>query len=68
MYKLDHQNDKAIAAFNKYLALNKGKDAAGQKRVEDEIGALCGTVPTEKKPKDKTPPKRTSSPGRGGRC
>jgi len=64
MYKQDHQNDKAIAAFNKYLALNKGKDAGGQKRVEDEIGALGGTpVPhaSDKKPaksaKKPTPPK-----------
>jgi tetratricopeptide (TPR) repeat protein len=50
MYKQDHQNDKAIAAFNKYLALNKGKDASGQKRVEDEIGTLGGTPATDKKP------------------
>jgi tetratricopeptide (TPR) repeat protein len=51
MYKLDHQNDKAIEAFHKYLALNKGKDAGGQKRVEDEIGSLGGTVPSDDKPK-----------------
>lgn len=44
MYKQDHQNDKAIAAFNKYLELNHGKDASGQKRIEDEIGALGGSV------------------------
>jgi tetratricopeptide (TPR) repeat protein len=43
MYKQDHQNDKAIAAFQKYLDLNKGKDPAGQKRIEDEIGSLGGT-------------------------
>lgn len=58
MYKLDHQNDKAIDAFNKYLALNKGKDPAGQKRVEDEIGALGGTPATDKKPKPRAPPKK----------
>jgi tetratricopeptide (TPR) repeat protein len=50
MYKQDHQTDKAVAAFNKYLELNKGKDAGGQKRVEDEIGAMGGTATTDKKP------------------
>ena len=55
MYKQDHQNDKAIVAFNKYLELNKGKDAGGQKRIEDEIGALGGTVSSDKKPTGKKP-------------
>jgi tetratricopeptide (TPR) repeat protein len=56
MYKQDHQNDKAIAAFNKYLALNKGKDSNGQKRIEDEIGAMGGSVPDDKADKaDKKP-------------
>jgi tetratricopeptide (TPR) repeat protein len=59
MYKQDHQNDKAIAAFGKYLELNKGKDAGGQKRVEDEIGALGGSVPGDKKPK--APAKKPAS-------
>lgn len=58
MYKQDHQNDKAIAAFNRYLELNKGKDASGQKRIEDEIGALGGTPATEKKPAGKAPAKK----------
>jgi tetratricopeptide (TPR) repeat protein len=60
MYKQDHQNDKAIAAFNKYLELNKGKDAGGQKRIEDEIGGLGGTPVTEagKKPGGKPPAKK----------
>jgi tetratricopeptide (TPR) repeat protein len=44
MYKEDHQNDKAIAAFQKYLDLNKGKDKAGAQRAEDEIGAMGGDV------------------------
>jgi Flp pilus assembly protein TadD len=59
MYKQDHQNDKAIAAFNKYLSLNKGKDTTGQKRIEDEIGAMGGTVAPDKKPaaKPKAPAK-----------
>jgi tetratricopeptide (TPR) repeat protein len=51
MYRQDHQNDKAIAAFNKYLELNKGKDAGGQKRVEDEIGAMGGTPLNASDPK-----------------
>jgi Flp pilus assembly protein TadD len=64
MYKQDHQSDKAIAAFNKYLALNKGKDAAGQKRIEDEVGSLGGTPVSEtgkkpgKSPTKKPPPKK----------
>ena len=64
MYKQDHQNDKAIAAFNKYLALNKGKDTSGHKRVEDEIGALGGTPVTEattKKPAGKPPAKKPAA-------
>lgn len=60
MYKQDHQNDKAIAAFNRYLELNKGKDTGGQKRVEDEIGSLGGTPATDagKKPGGKAPAKK----------
>jgi hypothetical protein len=60
MYKQDHQNDKAIAAFNKYLELNKGKDASGQKRIEDEIGAMGGAVPADKA--DKKPKGGTKKP------
>jgi len=51
MYKEDHQNDKAIAAIQKYLDLNKGKDAGGQRRAEDEIVALGGTVASDPKAK-----------------
>jgi tetratricopeptide (TPR) repeat protein len=60
MYKEDHQNDKAIAAIQKYLDLNKGKDAGGQKRIEDEVGALGGTPVTDagKKPGGKAPAKK----------
>ena len=59
MYKQDHQNDKAIAAFNKYLELNKGKDARAQKRVDDELGAMgaAPSKPGDKKPKAKAPAK-----------
>jgi tetratricopeptide (TPR) repeat protein len=65
MYKQDHQPDKAVAAFHKYLELNKGKDASGQKRIEDELGALGASGPgdrNDKKPKGKDaakkPPKK----------
>jgi tetratricopeptide (TPR) repeat protein len=59
MYKQDHQTDKAIAAFNRYLELNKGKDTGGQKRIEDEIAALGGTPVTDaKKPGGKAPAKK----------
>jgi tetratricopeptide (TPR) repeat protein len=63
MYKQDHQNDRAIKAFNKYLELNKGKDSAGQKRVEDEIGALGGDPVTDagKRPGGKAPAKKPTS-------
>ncbi len=55
MYKQDHQNDKAIEAFNKYLELNKGKNSTAAKTIQDEIGSLGGT--TAKDPKGpKTPP------------
>jgi Flp pilus assembly protein TadD len=64
MYKQDHQNDKAVAAFQKYLDLTKGKDASGQKRAEDEIGSLGGSPTSEKtgdkKPKAKPAPKKTA--------
>ena len=69
MYKQDHQNDKAIAAFNKYLELNKGKDAGGQKRVEDEIGALGGTPTDAARSRAASPGRRSPRPGsrpRGG--
>ena len=60
MYKQDHQNDKAIAAFNRYLELNRGKDAGGQKRIEDEVAALGGTPVTDagKKPGGKAPARK----------
>ncbi|HSS01944.1 MAG TPA: hypothetical protein VLM79_33025, partial [Kofleriaceae bacterium] len=62
--KQDHQNDKAIAAFQKYLDLNKGKDASGQKRAEDEIGTLGGSSTSsktaDKKPKAKPAPSKAA--------
>jgi len=54
MYKQDHQNDKAITAFNRYLEINKGKDTGAQKRVEDEIGAMGGAVENTGKSKGTT--------------
>lgn len=64
VYKQDHQHDKAIAAFNKYLELNKGKDGSGQKRAEDEIGALGGSVASGKPAKPTA--KKPGSPGGPG--
>jgi predicted TPR repeat methyltransferase len=59
MYKTDHQNDKAIGAFNKYLELNKGKDAAGESRIKDEVSGLGGTPAAAKPaPKKKSSKKR----------
>ena len=59
MYKLNHDNDKAVEAFNAYLELNKGKDAEAQKNVEAEVQALGGTPATAPK---KTPPKKKAPP------
>jgi tetratricopeptide (TPR) repeat protein len=57
MYKQDHQTDKSIAALQKYLELNKGKDAAGQKRAQDEIGAMGGSAGDKKDAPKKPAPK-----------
>jgi tetratricopeptide (TPR) repeat protein len=54
MYKQDHQNDKAIEAFNKDLELNKGKDSAGAKKIQEELGTM-GAAPADKKA---PPPKK----------
>ena len=51
MYKLNHDDPKAIEAFNTYLELNKGKDADAQKNVEGEVLALGGTPVTAPPPK-----------------
>ena len=52
MYKLDHQNDKAIDAFQKYLELKSGNDD-DRKRATEEIESLGGTAKGSK-----TPPKK----------
>ncbi|MGE5180964.1 MAG: tetratricopeptide repeat protein [Acidobacteriota bacterium] len=60
MYKENHENDKAIDALNHYLAANKGKDAGGQKRAQDEcaaLGAKCGDAKGTKGPTKKKPPR-----------
>ena len=57
MYKQDHQNDKAIEAFNKYLELNKGKDSAGAKKIQEELGSMGATPKDPKAPKDPKGPK-----------
>ncbi len=54
MYKQNHDADKAIAAFNKYLELNKGKDSAGAKKIQDQLGSM-GAAPADKKA---PPPKK----------
>ena len=42
MHRLNHDNDKAIEAFTKYLDLTGGKDAKADKEVRDTIEALGG--------------------------
>ena len=42
MYKQNHENDKAIDAFNHYLELNKGKDAGRPEAIEEEMGGIGG--------------------------
>jgi len=44
MYRLDHNNDKAIEAFYKYLALTKGKNPKSDAFVKEQIEALGGSV------------------------
>ena len=58
MYKRNKENDKAIAAWQKYLELNKGKDADGQKRVEEEMTSIGGT-PTEEAAAEEAAPKKS---------
>jgi len=53
MHRLNHDNDKAIDAFSKYLELTGGKDPKADKEVEEAIEALGGTVPKKRKPKGK---------------
>ena len=59
MYRLNHDDDKAIAAFNTYLELTQGADPAEDQKVADEIKAMGGTPVTEKKP-DKPKSKKKS--------
>jgi hypothetical protein len=60
MYKEDHQNDKAVFAFCKYLEVNKGKDAGGAQRVQDETKGLNASCDAKKAPapKPKKPAKK----------
>ncbi len=57
MYKENHENDKAVDALNHYLAANKGKDAGGEKRAQEECASLGGKCGDSKAPPKKTPPK-----------
>ncbi|MBT8494364.1 MAG: hypothetical protein KJO07_15015, partial [Deltaproteobacteria bacterium] len=45
MHRLNHDNDKAIEAFTKYLQMTKGKDPKADKEVRDAIEALGGKAP-----------------------
>ena len=58
MYKENHENDKAILAFQKYLELKKGKDPDGEKRVTEECQALGGCKDGKGGKAPKTPPKK----------
>mgnify|MGYP001552310739 CR=1 FL=1 len=40
LYKADHKFDEAAIAFQKYLDLNKGTDAAGQKSAQEELSTV----------------------------
>lgn len=53
MYKENHENDKAIDAMQHYLALKKGKDPDGEKRVTEECQAMGGCKDEKKKPAPK---------------
>ena len=66
MYKRNKDNEKAIAAWEKYLDLNcKLKDPDARKRVGEEMAGIggkvkdCGAAPKEtpKKTPTKTPAK-----------
>ena len=52
MYKRNKENDKAIAAWQKYLDINKNKDPAATKRIEEEMAGIGGA------PKKAPPPKK----------
>jgi tetratricopeptide (TPR) repeat protein len=55
MYKLDHEDTKAVEAFNKFLALNKGKDPVAQQEIQDEVKAL-GAAPAPVTATPQAPP------------
>jgi hypothetical protein len=59
MYKRNKENEKAIAAWQKYLDLNKGKDPDAQKRITEEMTSIGGTPKANTKtPPKKSPPKK----------
>ena len=57
MYKRNKENEKAIAAWQHYLDLNKGKDPDAQKRVTEEMTSIGGTPKSDGGAK-KAPPKK----------
>lgn len=44
VYKELKMHDKAVTAFQKYLELSKGKDAAAEKTAKDMIEGMGGKV------------------------
>ena len=67
MHRANHDNEPAIEAFNRYLELTRGKDAAQDKRVEEQIVELGGTVTRDDKkgpkgPKQKQKQKQKTRP------
>ena len=62
MYKLNHDNDKAVAAFQRYLELQKGQGEDARKRVEGEIEALGGPAVAAKPKAGKKPKGKAAKP------
>ena len=56
MYKENHENDKAVEALKHYLDANKGKDAAGAKRAQEECASMGGKC--DSGAAKKAPPKK----------
>ena len=53
--------EKAIEAFNKFLALNKGKDPVAQQEIADEVKSL-GAAPPPVTATPTAPPPATDTP------
>jgi hypothetical protein len=53
MYRLNHDNDKAIHAFTMYFNLTQDKDPDGAEDAAAQIEALGGEAPKKKRKKRK---------------